>query len=310
MKEILLTGPYHQSDEQLLLDYREIAIGEYASVRLATGFSPQPVYLEHHAQLAEHHVSFNFCLKGRQEFALTGNYTSTEADPRQCNVLLLPDERFSTRMEVTGEFSTATFFLSLGRYFDLLGESVELLPQNFRIAAERANLCYFKNHDWHPRIRQIISQILHEQFSPLAGRIFLESKMLELIAVLLELHHRASEQQTYMPKRDEEKLRYVRDILEQNLADPPSLSQLARLAGTNEFALKKGFKQVFGVPVFQFLQQLRMARAAELLHQGEQAVGEVALAVGYDNLSAFARAFRQAHGVPPSAVRKTPFRHS
>lgn len=309
MKEILLTGPYRQSDDQLLLDYRELNIGENASVRLTTGFTPQKVHLEHHTLLPEHQVTFNFCLKGNQRFTLTGNYTPTEADPRKCNVLLLPDEQFTTSMDVGGEFSTATFFISLSKYLDILGESVEILPKNFLIAAERRNLCYFKNHDWHPRIRQIITQILHEQFSPLAGRIFLESKMLELIAVLLELDHRASESQCFMAKKDEEKIRYAREILERNLADPPSLSRLARLAGTNEFTLKKGFKQIFGVPVFQFLQQLRMAKAVELFHTGEHAVNEVAVAVGYDNLSAFTRAFRQAHGITPSEWRKTPFRH-
>lgn len=309
MKEILLTVPYRQSDDQLLLDYRELGIGEQASVRLTSGFAPEQVHLEHHAQLSEHQVSFNFCLKGNQRFTLTGNYLQTEATPRHCNVLLLPDERFSTEMDVAGEFSTATFFISLSKYLDILGDSAELLPKNFLIAAGRRNLCYFKNHDWHPRIRQIVIQMMTEKFSPLASRIFLESKMLELIAVLLELDHRASEKQRYIPKKDEENIRHVRELLEQHLADPPSLSRLARLAGTNEFALKKGFKQVFGMPVFQFLQQLRMARAVELLRTNELAVAEVALAAGYDNLSAFTRAFRQTHGMTPSEWRKTPFRH-
>lgn len=308
MKEILLDGSYHHSDDQLLLNYREIGIGENASVRLTTGFSPQTVHLEHHAPFQEHQVSFNFCLKGNQQFELTGNYLPTRADPRQCNVLLLPDEQFSTRMDVSGEFSTATFFISLSKYLDILGESVEILPKNFLNAAGRRNVCYFKNHDWHPRIRQIIGQILHEQFSPLAGRIFLESKMLELIAVLLELEQRATESQCFIPKRDEEKIRHAREILERDLANPPSLNRLARLAGTNEFALKKGFKQLFGKPVFQFLQELRMAKACELLRATDMQVGEVALTVGYENVSSFARVFRQECGLLPSEWRKTPFR--
>lgn len=309
MKELLLAGSYSQSDEKLLLDYREVTLGQSGSFRLVKGFSPDPVHLEHHIQLDEHHVSLNFCLKGRQQFTLTGNYTPTAADHRNCNVLILPDERFSTQMDVGGEFHTATLFIPLKRYLDILGPSACTLPRNFQIAAECANLCYFKNHDWHPRIRQIIHQIFNEQFSPLAGRLFLESKMLELIAILLELQHRGSSDQCYAAHKDEERIRYVRDLLEQHLVDPPSLARLARLAGTNEFALKKGFKQVFGMPVFQYLQQLRMTRAMELLRQGGQSVGAVAMAVGYENMSAFTRAFRQAHGTAPSEWRKTPFRH-
>lgn len=310
MKEILLDGPCYQSDDQLLLDYREIEVGEGASIRLTKGFAPEGIRLEHVTPPGEHQAMFNFCMKGRQYFNITGNYLPTEADPGKCNVLLLPGETFTTRTEANGEFATASVFISLPKYLSILGDSVELLPQNFRTAAERDNLCYFKNHIWHPRIRQIVFQMLNEQFSPFAGRIFLESKMLEIVAVMLELEHRCAENQQFIPKRDEEKLRYAREILERDIANPPSLSRLARLVGSNEFALKKGFKTLFGAPVFRYLQQLRMARAAELLCSTDQQVSEIALAVGYENMSAFTRAFRQEQGVLPSEWRKTPFRHT
>ncbi len=310
MKEIQLTAPYCQSDEQLLLNYREISVGDGASVRLTNGFAPQGVFLEHHERFDQLQAAFNFCLKGNQRFGLTGNYLQTEANPKHCNVLLLPEEQLSTRTEAVGEFATASIFISLPKYLSILGDSAEILPKNFRTAAERRNLCYFKNHTWHPRVRQIVSQMLTEQFSPLAGRIFLESKMLEIIAIMLELEHRAAASQQFVPKKDEEKIRYAREILEQDLANPPSLSRLARLIGSNEFALKKGFKAVFGRPVYQFLQKLRMEKAAELLRATDMQVSEVALAVGYENMSAFARAFRQEHCIQPSELRKTPFRHT
>lgn len=310
MKEIQLTGSHFQSDEQMLLNYREISIGEGASVRLINGFAPQGVRLEHRTSFDVHQANFNFCLKGRQRFELTGNYLPTEADVKHCNVLLLPDEQFFTRTEAAGEFATASVFISLPKYLSILGDSREMLPKNFRTAAESGNLCYFKNHAWHPRVRQIVSQMLSEQFSPPAGRIFLESKVLEIIAVMLELEHRATESRQFVQKRDEEKIRFAREILEQDLANPPSLSRLARLIGSNEFALKKGFKAVFGEPVYQFLQKLRMEKAAELLRATDLHVSEVALAVGYENMSAFARAFRQTHNIQPSELRKTPFRHT
>lgn len=309
MEEILLNGSCRQSDERLLLDHREINIGTGAEIRLTSGFAPQPVCLKHDLVLQEHQVGFNFCLKGKQQFALSGNYSPTQADPAKCNILLLPAERFSTRMELVGEFSTATFFIPLAQYLDILGENAVVLPKNFLIAAERKNLCYFKNHDWDPRIRQVLNQVMHRQFSPLSNRIFLESKMLELIAVLLDMDHCTAEKRATISQKDEAKIRHAGEILVQRLADPPSLSGLARLVGTNEFALKKGFKQVFGIPVFQYLQQLRMAKALDLLCLPEYTVGEVALAVGYDNFSAFTRVFRQTHGVTPSDWRKTPFLH-
>lgn len=307
MKEIILNGATFQSDETLLLNHSEINISEGATLRLTSGFSPEGIILEEHIPLSEHHAVFNFCLKGRQTFTLTGNYLPTEADPKHSNVLLLPNENFKATTTSKGEFSTATLYLSLSKYLSILGDSVEILPKNFQIAAERQNLCYFKNHTWHPGIRQIVTQMQQPHFSPLAGRIFLESKMLEIIAIMLELQHRCAESQQFIPKKDEEKIRYAREILEQDLANPPSLSRLARLIGSNEFALKKGFKAVFGAPVYQFLQKLRMERAAELLQTTNLQVSEIALSVGYENTSAFTRAYRERFGALPSMQRKTPF---
>ncbi len=310
MREILLEGPQYQSDGTLLLDHREFEIAEGSVVQLTSGFAPEGVCLMRNNPFESHQAAFNFCLKGKQTFSLTGNYLPTRADPSECNVLLLPKETFSSSMEANGEFAAATFFIPLSRYFSLLGDAVELLPPNFRTAAEYPNRCYFKNQAWHPGIRQILTQMLGKSFScSLAGRIFMESKMLELIAVMLELNHRSPASLNFIPRKDEEKIRHARAILERNIADPPTLASLARQIGSNEFALKKGFKAVFGEPVFRFLQKLRMEKAIDLLRTGEWQVNEVAREVGYENLSAFTRAFKLEHSILPSEVRKTPFRH-
>jgi len=309
MKEIMLQGSTFQSDETLLLNHSDIRINEGASLRLTSGFSPDGIFLEEQIPLSEHQAVFNFCLKGKQSFTLTGNYLPTATDSRHSNVLLLPKETFTARTESQGEFVTATLYISLSKYLSILGDSVEVLPKNFLHAAEKTNVCYFKNHTWHPRIKQVVEQMQQHQFSPLAGRIFFESKMLEIIAIMLDLQHRAAESQQFIAKKDEEKIRHAREILEQDLANPPSLSHLARLIGSNEFTLKRGFKAVFGVPVYQFLQKLRMERAAELLQTTNLQVSEVALSVGYENMSAFTRTFREVYGVLPSILRKTPFQH-
>ena len=51
------------------------------------------------------------------------------------------------------------------------------------------------------------------------------------------------------------------------------------------------------------LTELRLARAAQLLREGELHAGEVATATGYAHLSGLSRAFKRAYGVNPSAWR-------
>lgn len=52
---------------------------------------------------------------------------------------------------------------------------------------------------------------------------------------------------------DKQRIFFARDCLLKNIDAPPTLSQLARAAGLNEFKLKKGFKEIFNQTVFEYL---------------------------------------------------------
>lgn len=79
------------------------------------------------------------------------------------------------------------------------------------------------------------------------------------------------------------------------------LSQQFRISGT---ALKSCFRQVYGVPVHQYLLEQRMARAAELLTTTTQSVLQISTAVGYSSVSQFGIAFKQRYHMPPSQFRR------
>lgn len=312
METLFLSGSQTISTPNLFVRHRQIEVCEGATLRLSSGFSPGSIRLQEQFDCEGLQACFNFCLSGARNFELTGNYKPTRANSRHANVILLPEETLSIATESSGEFATVFLSVSIEKYLSILGSASDMLPRNFQIATEQNNLCYFKNYEWQPRLRLVLNQLLHEEWaSSLSQRVFYESKMLEIIALMLEVQHRAGDQiGPFLPEKDEEKIRYARQILEQNLANPPSLAQLAKQIASNEFTLKRGFKLIFGMPVFKFLQKLRMERAAELLRDSQLQVSEVAEAVGYESVSAFTRAFREQYRLLPSDLRKTPFLHT
>lgn len=91
----------------------------------------------------------------------------------------------------------------------------------------------------------------------------------------------------------------VRTVLAERLADPPTLEELGRLVGCSPFYLSRQFSEVTGLTIQQHLRQARLERAAELLREGRHNVTEAALAVGYNSLSHFTVAFRDAFGCCP-----------
>ncbi len=92
----------------------------------------------------------------------------------------------------------------------------------------------------------------------------------------------------------------VKRLLAENLAEPPSLKELGRRAGCSPYYLSRIFSQEAGMTIPQYLRQIRVERAAELLREGKLNVTEVALEVGYNSISHFSQAFCQTMGCCPA----------
>ena len=155
-----------------------------------------------------------------------------------------------------------------------------------------------------PAMHVTLQQILQCPYHGWMKRLFLESKVLELMTLLLAHEVEAQQGKRPMPNLkpdDVERLHQARAILQQNLEHPPSMMQLARQVGLNECTLKRGFRQMFNTTVFGYLRQSRMEQARLLLMQGHMNVGEAAKAVGYASQSRFAAIFRKTFGVNPKA---------
>jgi AraC-like DNA-binding protein len=83
---------------------------------------------------------------------------------------------------------------------------------------------------------------------------------------------------------------------------PPTIAALSKVATMSATKLKKDFKAVYGLPIYEYYQKNRMMRAKALLMEGKYAVKEVGMRVGYTNLGHFAASFKKEFGVLPSAM--------
>ena len=96
-----------------------------------------------------------------------------------------------------------------------------------------------------------------------------------------------------------ERVQKVISILEENLAEPPSLEEIGRHVGCSHFYLSRIFSEWMGHGIFQHLRELRLERAAALLREGEMQITQIALEVGYASPSHFTTAFRERFGCCP-----------
>ncbi|NDJ18531.1 helix-turn-helix transcriptional regulator [Myxacorys almedinensis] len=164
-----------------------------------------------------------------------------------------------------------------------------------------------------PTMQGVLWQIIRCPYRGLMKRMYLESKALEIAALMLEQEQEVQQGRRVLIhlKSDEvDRIHRARKILLQNLEAPPSLMELARQVGLNDSALKRGFRQVFGKPVFGYLLDYRMEQAQQLLMSGDLKVGEVMQQVGFRNRQYFAEAFRKKFGVNPKDYLKGNLRNT
>ncbi|CAM5498246.1 MULTISPECIES: AraC family transcriptional regulator [Streptomyces] len=95
----------------------------------------------------------------------------------------------------------------------------------------------------------------------------------------------------------------ARAVLEERMAEPPSLERLAADLGTSPFALLRAFRGLYGMPPHTWLTDARVRRARRLLDTGA-APALAAVEVGFTDQSHLNRHFTRIVGVPPGAYQR------
>jgi AraC-like DNA-binding protein len=92
--------------------------------------------------------------------------------------------------------------------------------------------------------------------------------------------------------------------IEAHSAEEIDLARVAKRSGLSTFHFLRLFANVLGVTPHQYLVRARLKHAARLLADEERAITDIALDVGFADLSNFVRSFRRAAGVSPREFRK------
>jgi AraC family transcriptional regulator, transcriptional activator of the genes for pyochelin and ferripyochelin receptors len=159
-----------------------------------------------------------------------------------------------------------------------------------------------------PEIEYVIHQILHCPYDHTLKDLFLLSKTLELLVLSVQAHATSKQKRPLFLKKksDKEKVIAARDMINENLTNPPSLSDVAKTTGLNEYKLKRGFKELFETTVFNYLTNQRLNLALEYLKQSSKTSAEIAFELGYKTPQHFNNAFKKKFGTTPNLVRNNP----
>jgi len=152
------------------------------------------------------------------------------------------------------------------------------------------------------QMKTTIKQICQHPYQGAIARMYLEGKVLELVAMQLAQLTTNRDRQTTLTKlnpREIDRIHDARKILLKDLDNPPCIKSLADTVGIGDRKLQQGFKQLYGTTVFKYLHSYRLEQAQLMLREGNFSVAAVANNIGYTHLGHFAAAFKRKFGITP-----------
>jgi AraC family transcriptional regulator len=101
-----------------------------------------------------------------------------------------------------------------------------------------------------------------------------------------------------------ERMNTAIDYIEENLVGELDINKAAEKAACSTFHFQRMFFAIIGVTPAEYVRRRRLTLAATELSSGREKVIDIAMKYGYDSPDAFTRAFRNVHGVTPTAARE------
>lgn len=156
-----------------------------------------------------------------------------------------------------------------------------------------------------PELRNAV-RALHD--NPFHGRmelLFAEGKAMEIAAYALAALQ--APEPARRPAFTAWEVRRIHEAKERLIQDPRSpltVRELAHGVGLPVARLQSGFRELFGAPVFRWLQGYKLDLARELLEKESVPIKQIAFRLGYSHQNNFTNAFRRRFGIPPGAVRR------
>lgn len=151
-----------------------------------------------------------------------------------------------------------------------------------------------------PHVQQSIERIIDLIRSPLPYRHLLaRCTLLDLAAQLVDSEKKERDRQLSLLTRR------AMELIDRQIEEPVSLSDLACELGISLACLKKRFRDETGIPPYEYVLQRKNDVAKDLLRAGELSVTEIAFRLGFPSSQHFAATFKKMNAMTPTLYRNT-----
>ncbi len=243
-------------------------------------------------------IQFHFNVKGKGKFVFNkGNYT-LDLNPEKALLLYNPQKELPLHLEIEPNSWLITILVSIKKFHALFASEADIIPF---LTQDNLDKKYYGEEDISPTMAIVLNQIFNYNQNSSIKNLYLKGKSYELLSLFFNTNDDSNPDHCPFLLDEENvlKIKKAKEIIINQMAEPPSLQELADKVNISLKKLKEGFKQIYGDTVFNYLLDYKLEYARKLLESGSYNVNEVGLKIGYSTASHFISAFKKKFGITP-----------
>ncbi|MGI9547335.1 MAG: helix-turn-helix transcriptional regulator [Flavobacteriaceae bacterium] len=283
---------------------KNVARGSYQETVLEEGFYILKIQNESadiqriSRDIDQSYIQVHFCLKGSGKFIFNQGHYALEVNDENSLLLYNPQQDLPLNLELQPQSWLVSVVMTIRKFHGLFSKEADYI--HF-LSGENKDKKYYAQEEITPAISVILSQIINFNLHPSVKELYIRAKVYELMSLYFNRNvDTDAENCPFLVDEDNvRRIRKAKEIIIEQMTEPPSLSELAEQIGLPLKKLKEGFKQVYGEPVYSFLFEYKMDYARKMLDSGQYNVNEVGHRVGYSTASHFIAAFKKKYGTTP-----------
>ncbi|MBF0596472.1 helix-turn-helix transcriptional regulator [Faecalibacter rhinopitheci] len=249
------------------------------------------------------YIQFYFCTKGSLTFNFNNGIYKINLVENRSFLFYYPSLDLPLSLNIHADSKVFIVVLSLEKLFHLF---TEYGIQDDFISNINLNK-FYQEKIFTPQIALLLSQIEENKLAPQFEKLYLIAKMYELFTLYFSNPTlEETEQNPFISNTIQaKKLKQIKNMLMENLTNPPTIKEICNDYSISEYLLKDGFKKIYNNTVYGFILEKKLEIAKNKLEEGSLKVKDIAFEIGYENPSHFISAFKKKYGITPKQFTKT-----
>ena len=244
------------------------------------------------------YIQFHFCISGSITFNYNKGAYNLKLEEGKFLTLYNPEKHLTIDASVAKNSKVISVLIPIVEFHKLFSSSSSDIPF---FENKSLNQKHYSENLISNSILIVLNQIIKNDMDNSTRSLLYKAKIYELFSLIFKKTKEIDLDQCPFLKNDEnlKKIAKAKDVILKDIKNPPSLIELSKTIDLSLKNLKKGFKEIYGKPVYKYLFDFKMERAKQLLSNGNLNVNEVSYDLGYSSSSHFIAAFKKKYGITP-----------